>query len=169
MTLEELNALSKDDARSEFLRCCGSRRWAGLMTGRRPFRDPDEMHSTARELWNTLSPKDWKEAFAHHPKIGDIKSLRKKFASTAQWASGEQAGVEQTPGKIFKALADGNKLYEARFGYIFIVCATGKSAGEMLSLLRERLNNVPPDELRIAAAEQEKITSLRLEKLLGTP
>lgn len=166
MTLEQLNSLSTDAARSEFLRCCGSRRWAEQMTGRRPFRDVREIHSTAEEVWNNLTPGDWKEAFAHHPKIGDIKSLRKKFTSTTQWATGEQAGVQQTPERTLKALADGNKLYESKFGYIFIVCATGKNAGELLSLLRDRLNNYPADELGIAAAEQAKITRLRLEKLL---
>ena len=166
MTLEQLNSLSVGDARSEFLRCCGSKHWAREMTTRRPFRDTNELHSTAEEVWINLTPKDWKEAFAHHPKIGDIKSLRKKFGSTAQWASGEQAGIKSTPEKVVKALADGNKLYEAKFGYIFIVCATGKSAEEMLTMLKTRLDNYPNDELKIAAGEQAKITRLRLAKIL---
>ncbi|MBI1808213.1 MAG: 2-oxo-4-hydroxy-4-carboxy-5-ureidoimidazoline decarboxylase [Ignavibacteria bacterium] len=167
MTLNDLNVLPEKDVRNELLRCCGSPRWAKLMVARRPFAAIEEVFTTADEIWNRLSPKDWKEAFSRHPKIGDIKRLRKRFTSTAQWAEGEQAGVTQTSEKVLKELAEGNRLYEAKFGYIFIVCATGKSAGEMLTLLQQRLNNVPADELKIAAAEQAKITKLRLVKVLS--
>ena len=177
MTLEELNALSDKDARAEFLRCCGSKQWTSEMTERRPFSTRDRLLSTADEAWQDLDQKDWKEAFSHHPKIGDIKSLRKsttlpgrrpigKFAPTVQWAEGEQSGVGQTSERVLKALAEGNNLYEAKFGYIFIVCATGKNAEEMLALLTERLNHFPAEEILIAAEEQRKITRLRLEKLL---
>src|SRR5947207_2558399 len=113
------------------------------MTEHRPFATAAEMLEASDELWSGLSADDWKEAFAHHPRIGDIKSLRAKFASTSQWAEGEQSGVRGTSENILKALADGNKLYEAKFGYIFIVCATGKSAEEMLGLLNQRLNHIP--------------------------
>ena len=166
MTLDEFNALSESQARSELLRCCGSRRWALEMSARRPFGNFNELIDAAAKFWTSLAPNDWKEAFSHHPKIGDIKSLRKKFAATAQWAEGEQAGVTQTSEKVLKELAEGNRLYEAKFGYIFIVCATGKSAEEMLTLLKIRLNSVPADELKIAIGEQAKITRIRLEKLL---
>ena len=168
MTLKEFNELPARDAIEELLRCCGSKRWAEDMTTRRPFRGFGDLHLAAEEVWINLTPTDWKEAFAHHPKIGDIKSLRKKFGSTAQWASGEQAGITSTTERVLKALADGNKLYEAKFGYIFIVCATGRSAEEMLIMLNARLDNYPADELKIAAREQGKITRLRLEKLLTT-
>jgi 2-oxo-4-hydroxy-4-carboxy-5-ureidoimidazoline decarboxylase len=125
-----------------------------------------ELLEDAEEQWWQCSEADWKEAFAHHPKIGDIDSLKKKFASTAAWASGEQSGVNAAGDEIIKALAEGNRLYEEKFGYIFIVCATGKTAKEMLELLQERIKNDPGEEIKIAAEEQNKITKLRIEKLL---
>ena len=112
------------------------------------------------------SEKDWKEAFSHHPKIGDLESLKKKFSSTAGWASDEQSGVNTASQQIIEALADGNKKYEEKFGYIFIVCAAGKSAEEMLAIFKSRLQNSPEVEIEIAADEQNKITKLRIEKLL---
>ena len=148
-----------------FLRqCCGSLRWANTMKERRPFRDMQHLLVVADEVWNALTPDDWREAFSHHPKIGDIKDLRKRFPATAQLSEGEQAGLAATTEKVLKALAQGNNLYEAKFGYIFIVCATGKTAEEMLDLLNTRLNNIPSEEIKIAAGEQAKITSLRLTK-----
>jgi len=137
------------------------------MQERRPFRDVLQLVAVADEVWNGLSPDDWKEAFSHHPKIGDIKDLRKRFPATAQLSEGEQAGLAVTAEKVLKALADGNNLYEAKFGYIFIVCATGKTAEEMLKLLNTRLNNIPSEEIKIAADEQAKITRLRLERLFN--
>ena len=127
----------------------------------------EELLEKAEEIWYECSEDDWKEAFAHHPKIGDVESLTKKFASTAQWASGEQSGVNTATEESITALAEGNHLYEEKFGYIFIVCATGKSAEEMLTLLRDRLKNNPEKEIKIAAAEQNKITKLRLQKLIA--
>jgi 2-oxo-4-hydroxy-4-carboxy-5-ureidoimidazoline decarboxylase len=167
MTLEKINTLTPRDTVTFFRQCCGSLRWAREMEARRPFADVPQLFSVAENVWNGLTDNDWKEAFSHHPKIGDIKDLRKKFPSTAQWAEGEQAGVQLSAEKVLKALAEGNNLYEAKFGYIFIVCATGKSASEMLALLNKRLNNVPHEEIIIAAGEQAKITKLRLEKLLS--
>lgn len=160
-----LDALPPDEARATFLRCCGSRRWTDAMTTRRPFASAAELFTTADEVWDGLDRADWLEAFAAHPRIGDVEGLRKKFASTAAWCAGEQAGVAGADGQTLRELADANRDYEARFGYIFIVCATGKSAAEMLALLRSRLPNDPETELRVAAAEQAKITRLRLEKL----
>lgn len=114
-----------------------------------------------------LESKDWLEAFTHHPRIGDVKNLRQKFASTAQWSQDEQKGVHGVPEDVIQALADGNARYEKKFGHIFLVCATGKSAQEMLALLQQRLHNTPETELRVAMQEQAKITRLRLEKLLN--
>ena len=131
-----------------------------------PADDMIELLEDAEEQWWQCNEDDWKEAFRHHPKIGDVGSLAKKFASTAQWASGEQSGVHAAAKETIEALAEGNRLYEEKFGYIFIVCATGKSADEMLNLLRSRLGNSPGDEIKIAADEQNKITKLRIEKLL---
>lgn len=167
MTLEKLNSLSVRDCVNLFKMCCGSKRWAEEMKNRRPFSSVDELYNIADEVWFSLTERDWKEAFAQHPKIGDIKSLRKKFQSTAELASKEQSGVARASEKTLKALAEGNNLYEAKFGYIFIVCATGKSADEMLALLNERLHNYPDDEIKIAAQEQAKITRIRLEKILN--
>jgi 2-oxo-4-hydroxy-4-carboxy-5-ureidoimidazoline decarboxylase len=160
-----LNAMSPADARAALLRCCGSRRWADVLTARRPFASPDALFAAADEVWHGLGRDDWLEAFAAHPRIGDVEALRKKFASTAAWCAGEQAGVAGATEEVLQALAEDNRRYEDRFGYFFIVCATGKSAEEMLHLLRERLPNDPAEELKVAAAEQAKITRLRLEKL----
>jgi 2-oxo-4-hydroxy-4-carboxy-5-ureidoimidazoline decarboxylase len=165
MNVQSLNNMPPDDARTALLRCCGSRRWAKAMTARRPFASGDEVLQTADAIWAGLDRADWLEAFAAHPRIGDLDSLRKRFATTADWASGEQAGVARADEDLIRALADGNREYEAKFGHIFIVCATGKTAAEMLAILRERLPNDPDAELSIAAAEQAKITRLRLEKL----
>ena len=131
-----------------------------------PADDMIELMEDAEEQWWQCTEEDWKEAFSHHPKIGDVESLAKKFASAAQWASGEQSGVNAASKETIEALAESNRLYEEKFGYIFIVCATGKSAEEMLGLLQARLKNNPGAEIQIAADEQSKITKLRIEKLL---
>jgi 2-oxo-4-hydroxy-4-carboxy-5-ureidoimidazoline decarboxylase len=122
----------------------------------------------AEEQWFQCSEQDWKEAFARHPEIGDVESLKKKFASTAEWASGEQSGVNTATQQTIETLAEGNRAYKKKFGYIFIVCATGKSGKEMLEILQSRMTNDPEDEIQVAADEQNKITKLRLEKLLDT-
>jgi len=166
MTLSELNALSPDAARAEFLRCCGSARWADAMVRGRPFKDKASLLAAADAEWARSDEKDRLEAFAQHPKIGGKDALRAKFAATSDWAKGEQAGAAAADEATLDALAQGNADYEARFGFIFIVCATGKSAAEMLSILRARLPNARTAELAAAAAEQNKITKLRLEKLL---
>lgn len=167
MTLAYFNNLAHDSALAKLLRCCGAQRWAEAMAQRRPFGSETELFAAAGEIWQNLAPEDWREAFSHHPKIGDLASLRAKFASTRQWSEGEQAGVAGAGEDLLQALAEGNEAYEKTFGFIFIVCATGKSAGEMLALLQQRLPNDPELELKIAAAEQAKITKIRLEKLLA--
>ena len=166
MTLHELNTLPVQQLKDELLKCCGSSAWVNKMLPFFPAEDLVEVLEDAEEQWYKCSEEDWKEAFAHHPKIGDIESLKKKFASTADWASGEQSGVDTASQQTIEALAKGNKAYENKFGYIFIVCATGKPADEMLGLLTTRLLNDPKEEIEIAADEQNKITKLRLEKLL---
>jgi len=166
MTLHDLNTLPKERLREELERCCGSKAWIDKMLPFFPADDMVELLEDAEEQWYKCSESDWKEAFAHHPKIGDIDSLKKKFASTADWASGEQGGMSKASDEIIKSIAEGNKEYEKKFGYIFITCASGKSAEEMLSELNVRLNNNPEVEIEVAADEQNKITKLRLEKLL---
>jgi 2-oxo-4-hydroxy-4-carboxy-5-ureidoimidazoline decarboxylase len=166
--LSRLNQLAPDEARAALRRCCGSGRWVERMIEARPFADPAHLFAAAETAWNDLSPDDWREAFAHHPRIGDKDALRARFASTREWASGEQAGAMGAPDEVLEALALENRAYEQRFGHIFIVCATGKSAAEMLALLRERQGNDPATGLRVAAREQAKITRLRLQKLLAS-
>jgi 2-oxo-4-hydroxy-4-carboxy-5-ureidoimidazoline decarboxylase len=166
MTLEEFNALPDAAARDALSRCCGSRRWIEQVAARRPFAAFDDVLVAADEAFSTLEPGDWLEAFSHHPKIGDLDTLRAKFASTADWASGEQAAVSMARETTLAALAEGNRAYEQKFGYIFIVFATGKSADEILDLLEQRLPHDPEEELPVAATEQMKITHLRLHKLL---
>lgn len=166
MTLHEFNILPKEQLIEELSRCCGSSTWVKKMLPFIPADDMIELLEDAEELWWQCNEDDWKEAFSHHPKIGDAESLATKFASTAQWAWGEQSRVNMASAEIIKALAESNSLYEEKFGYIFIVCATGKTAEEMLEILQERLKNDPEEEIKIAADEQNKITKLRIEKLL---
>jgi 2-oxo-4-hydroxy-4-carboxy-5-ureidoimidazoline decarboxylase len=136
------------------------------MIERRPFESTPALFDAARELWQSLAREDYLEAFAHHPRIGDsLTELAKRFARTASMAAREQAKVAQADHETLVALREQNQRYYERFGYIFIVCATGKSASEMLALLRERLDNEPARELEIAAEEQAKITALRLAQL----
>ena len=166
-SLTHLNSLPAEEAAAAFLRCCGSSVWARGMAAARPFPDQAALASAAERGFDALTPDDWQEAFAHHPEIGDVSRLREKFADTAAWASGEQAGTASASEATLHALSDGNRAYRERFGFVFLVCATGKSADEMLTLLRERLPHDAATEARIAADEQRKITHLRLSRLLG--
>lgn len=159
MTLNELNAMPNDAARRELMRCCGSRAWVEGMLTRRPFRDEAALMKAADDVWAPLGRAGWLEAFGHHPRIGDRVA--------AGWASQEQAGSAGASKETLDALVKGNDEYEKRFRHVFLVCATGKSAGEMLAALEERLHNDEITELRIAAGEQAKITRLRLGKLLA--
>ena len=167
MTLEALNGLEPVALSEALHSCCGSSVWVENMKAIFPVADPSILFAAAVEIWRNCSEKDWREAFTHHPKIGDLEGLKKKFTATEAWASAEQSGASSAPLEVLEALAKGNRIYEEKFGYIFIVCATGKSAAEMLGLLRERLGNEPEKEILIAMGEQEKITRLRLEKLIS--
>lgn len=161
-----LDAMDQEVARAALTRCCGARRWVDAMLGRRPFGTDEALMHAADEVWATMEREDVLEAFGHHPRIGaSMDELKKRFATTSAWSAGEQRAVSGASDETLRALSDGNAAYEARFGHIFIVCATGKSADEMLALLNARLGNAPDDELRIAAGEQAKITKLRLGKL----
>lgn len=160
-----INRLTAHEAGEAFNRCCGSKEWVTRMLAKRPFPSIEKIFETANEIWWQLDRKDWLEAFSHHPKIGDLDSLKKKFAGTADLAASEQSSVNTAREETLQALAKGNKEYEEKFGYIFIVCATGKSPEEMLALLQQRLPNNDADEIKIAAEEQSKITRLRLERV----
>jgi OHCU decarboxylase len=195
--LEDLNGLGGDRAITELLRCCGARRWARLMSERRPFSSLEEMRAAADTIWWTLQPEDWLEAFAAHPRIGELGllDLRHPVLDTREgdgpsasrvglgphartggggvpagmddrWASTEQSGMNAATDEVRARLARANRAYEQRFGYIFIVCATGKAAGEMLARLEGRLANTPEVELAVAAEQQRLITRVRLDKLL---
>lgn len=165
MDIQRINGWSETEARTEFLRCCGAMRWAERMAARRPFAGEADLFAVAEQVLQGLTRDDWLEAFAAHPKIGDLDALRAKFATTGAWPTSEQAGVAGAAETTLQALAEKNRQYEDRFGYIFIVCASGKTAAEMLALLEQRLHNDPAEELLLAAGEQAKITQLRLRKL----
>jgi 2-oxo-4-hydroxy-4-carboxy-5-ureidoimidazoline decarboxylase len=163
-----LDLASADEARMLLRTCCGATRWVEAMVARRPFGTDSALLAAAREIWVALTPTDWLEAFAHHPRIGDRKALRTRLQSTAHLSAREQSGIDGAADGILTELAALNTAYERRFGYIFIVCATGKSAGEMLELLRQRIRNDPHVEIRLAVEEQAKITALRLQALART-
>ena len=167
MRIEELNHLDKHQVFGELFKCCGSTTWANSLMEKRPFIDLNDLIKKSDACWDLCSEQDGLEAFTHHPKIGDVSELEKKFASTKEWAGNEQASVSNAKQSTLEALAKGNKDYEQKFGFIFIVCATGKSAQEMLDLLNSRIHNALQVELKIAMGEQNKITKIRLEKLLS--
>jgi 2-oxo-4-hydroxy-4-carboxy-5-ureidoimidazoline decarboxylase len=157
-----IDAAPAEEARALLRLCCAAPRWIDRMLARRPFASEKAVLTAAREEWFLLSSADWREAFSHHPRIGDIESLKKKFANTRTLSEREQAGVDGASPEILDALVEANRQYEARFGHIFIVCATGKTAAEMLGLLNARLKNGPEEEIRIAAEEHARICELRL-------
>jgi OHCU decarboxylase len=165
-SLNDLNELSDEDAQSEFLKCCGSEQWARRMKEARPFANSEAILANADKVWWALSENDWLEAFRAHPKIGEQQAAALQSKEAQAWSAHEQSGIQESPMRTKAELAAANKAYEQRFGFIFIVCATGKSAEEMLSILNQRLQNDRAIELRIAAEEQRKITQLRLRKLL---
>lgn len=164
--LKQLNLLSAKEAESEFLKCCGSRRWAEQMIAERPFESVEDLIAEADRFWWSLDPSDWLEGFRSHPKIGEKKAAASTSEQSKRWSAAEQAGIGDAANSTLATLAGLNQKYEDKFGYIFIVCASGKSSDEMLAILRSRLENDPNKELRIAAAEQAKITRLRLMKLV---
>lgn len=164
--LKQLNQAAEETARIDFLNCCGSEKWARLMIEARPFADVAALINQAEEIWLNLATEDWLEAFAAHPKIGARKAAPKQQAQSAEWSQGEQSGTHAAADSVLDELTEANRLYEKKFGFIFIVCATGKSAKEMLELCRQRLSNDANSEIRTAADEQRKITEIRLKKLL---
>ncbi|MBC7193794.1 2-oxo-4-hydroxy-4-carboxy-5-ureidoimidazoline decarboxylase [Marinobacter sp.] len=165
MSLETINALPRQQAEDLFRDCCAAGPWVQGMVENRPYASREAMLAQSRQLWPSLTERDWLQAFEAHPTIGDVDSLRKKYASTKALASGEQAGALGADEDLLRRLKQGNDAYLEKFGFIFIVCATGRSASEMLALLEARLPNSREVELKNAAREQAKITEIRLEKL----
>jgi len=167
--VERLNQLAEPEARRELARCCGAGRWVEAMLAARPFAGPSALVGRASEVWAGLEAHDFLEAFSHHPEIGaDLGELRRRFAGTASLSEAEQSGAAGADERTLRELAAKNRAYRERFGYTFIVCATGKSAGEMLAILEQRLDGPPDAELRLAAAEQAKITRLRLQRICSS-
>lgn len=158
MTVEELNALNDDQVRAVLRSCCGSTRWVTSMITRRPFASEELLIAGAREAWHETSPDDWREAFSHHPRIGE---------NASGMEAAEQSGAQSAATPMKEKLAEVNRAYEKKFGHIYIVCASGKSAEEMLQIAQQRLHNDPSTELRIAAEEQRNIMELRLRKLFA--
>jgi len=165
MTLAEFNALPSAHAESLLIDCCGSARWAARVNSRRPFANAEVLHKAADSIWWNLERADWLEAFSHHPQIGDKPASGSD--SARQWAEGEQTGARAASDEVKARLARANRAYFEKFGYIYIVCATGKTAEGMLAILNQRLQNDLPSEISVAAEQQRLITRIRLEKLLA--
>ena len=163
----KLNRLDAEEARAALLACCGSTRWAAEVAALRPFWDVGQLLRIGRRVWSELPADDWLEAFRAHPRIGESKAEKETGAEARRWAEGEQARARDATPETLDEMARANREYEARFGFIYIVCATGRTADEMLALLRERLGNDPETELRVASEEQWRITELRLKKFLN--
>jgi len=161
--LRTLNRLSIAKARETFLACCAATEWADTMTQRRPFHDLTALLAAAEEVWWDLTPEDWLEAFATHPRIGERSNTDDMHS---EWSSEEQAGVSDDD-ETRRLLADANRAYEDQFGFTYIVFATGRTAEEMLDLCRQRLEHDELHEYTVAAAEQARITNLRLRKLVA--
>lgn len=166
--LARWNRLPSEEAVHELLACCGSTMWARELAARRPFADQSNLTTASDEIWNQLTPNDWMEAFSKHPRIGEKKAPVAASAQSAAWSTREQQSAAPSGKDIELALREANQEYERRFGRVFIVCATDKSAPAILDILRRRLLNDDDTELREAAEEQRKITNLRLKKWLAS-
>lgn len=166
--LTKLNSLSKEEVTRRLYWCCSSSTWVSYMVECLPFKSEEDLLAQADRLWNACNLNDMMEAFSHHPRIGgDLETLRKKYQSTAGWASQEQGGVAGASEQVLQDLNQGNIDYEDKFGFVFLICATGKSATEMLEAMKKRLPNTKDQEILNAKTEQSKITQIRLKKLLG--
>jgi 2-oxo-4-hydroxy-4-carboxy-5-ureidoimidazoline decarboxylase len=165
-TLDRWNNLSFEEAENEILPCCGSKAWARGVTGRRHLRNESELLAASDEIWNRLNESDWIEAFRSHPRIGESMGADSATIRSTKWSAQEQQGVAVDDGDVKTALLEANREYERRFGCIFIVCATGKTAPEILQIIQRRMQNDKNTELREAAEQQRQITRLRLRKWL---
>jgi 2-oxo-4-hydroxy-4-carboxy-5-ureidoimidazoline decarboxylase len=167
LTLARLNALPAAEAAEHLRACCGSSRWVEVMLARRPFARVDQLLAAADEAWRTTGPKDWDEAFTHHPRIGEQQPAAPVSATAGAWSAGEQAAAVGAGAAVRAALVEANTAYERRFGRIYLVCAAGRSAEELLADIAARMKNDPEKERGVAVEEQRKITRLRLETLIG--
>jgi 2-oxo-4-hydroxy-4-carboxy-5-ureidoimidazoline decarboxylase len=165
--LTRWNRLSVQEAIQEILACCGSEAWARALAARRPVLDEPTLFAASDEIWGRLSTGDWLQAFSKHPRIGDSQAPPEASTKSAAWSAQEQQSVAAAGESVQAVLAQANREYERRFGRVFIVCATGRSAPEIVDILNRRLRNDDAAELREAAAEQRKITNIRLKKWLS--
>jgi allantoicase len=165
--LRQINAMDDQEVRAALADFSAAPAWIERMAASRPFATPAAMLAAAEAAADAAGPDDWREAFRHHPRIGETAAERPQSDAAQALSSHEQSAAGHASPSEREALAEGNRAYEDRFGYVFIVCATGRTAPEMLAMLRERLKNDPDTELRVASAEQRRITRLRLERLLG--
>ena len=165
MTIEDLNHLKEADAHDFFMNCCTAEKWVELMVSSRPYSNFEQLNTVSDQHFSKLDEFDWLQAFDGHPKIGDVNSLKEKYKSTKKLASGEQSGMSEADEKVIEEMMSFNQRYLEQNGFIFIVCASGKSASEMLEIIQSRIDNSRETELKIASEEQIKITKIRLEKL----
>jgi allantoicase len=165
-SLERINRLPHQRAVSALRDCCGSKQWAKQMAALRPFAGEEELFDAADKTWSELAHEDWLEAFQHHPPVGEKQAKARQSATASRWSAREQSSAKTAAPEVLEALAAQNRVYAEKFGYVFLICATGKTSEEILNALRLRLPNDPDTELCAAAEEQRKITRLRLEKLL---
>ena len=164
--INNINSLSPEQAFNAFMQCNTSERWCKRMTQSRPFESIESLRESADNYWKKSSEQDLLQAFEGHPEIGDVSTLREKYRNTEKLAGHEQSGVNNATENTLELLAKGNHDYKEKFGFIFIICASGKSAEEMLELLLQRLPNTRQEELQNAAEEQRKITQIRITKLV---
>jgi 2-oxo-4-hydroxy-4-carboxy-5-ureidoimidazoline decarboxylase len=172
-TLAAWNAAGDSSALEAMLACCGSTRWAQAMVAQRPIASVWALSQAADRVWSRMQEPDWLEAFACHPRIGERKpadvigrTSHDPVARSAEWSRKEQLSVRAANELVLAELADDNQRYEQHFGFTYIVCATGKSAAEMLTILKRRLANDRESELHEAAEQQRQIMQIRLGKWL---
>lgn len=165
--LSHFNALPPEEAQAALLKCCGSRQWATAMLRNRPFATPAALLDAADRHWRGLSRADWLEAFSHHPRIGEKRLDQARFAATREQSTREQSGMAAATGEIRAEFERLNAEYERKFGHVFLICATGKSAEFMLAEIRRRIELTHDQELHNAADQQAQIMTLRLNRMLS--
>jgi OHCU decarboxylase len=168
LTVARLNALPASEAAGHLRDCCGSSRWVEGMLSRRPFASLEALLAAADDVWRATGPADWDEAFAHHPRIGERGAAARVSGTARAWSAGEQRGAVAASAATRAAIAEANRAYEQRFGRIYLVCAAGRSAEDLLRDIETRMRNTPERERAVAAEEQRKITRRRLEALVNT-
>lgn len=152
--------------REGLMSTCGSHRWVELMLAGAPYDSVEQLHAAADDAFDQLDETDWLEAFAQHPRIGDVEALRERFAASGAFSEREQSGLSSAQHALLEAMQRGNEEYEHKFGFVFLVRAAGRSAQQLLDQQRQRLGNDRPRELQIAAGQQREITHLRLDAQL---